>query len=104
MISDLLVDPSVIKRLRLQPMQVRLLGLLMRRVTASHEQILSHLYGHRADGGPDTAEKWVEVYLHRLRRVLKPHRIEIQTLHRVGYFMDNKSKQRARALLAGSLQ
>jgi len=104
LIDDLLVDPTVIKRLKLTQSQLALLSLLLRRVSASHEQIVSHLYGHRIDGGPDDARKCVEVYIYWLRKALQPHGVKIDNIFGVGYFMSAKHKEKTRKLLKGSLQ
>jgi two-component system OmpR family response regulator len=50
----------------------------------SKEQIIDQMFGF----GEDVGSNAIEVYVHRVRRKLEPHGIEIRTVRGMGYLLD----------------
>lgn len=67
------------------------LATLMQRERATKDQLMSALYRdmHRDEAEP----KIVDVFICKLRKKLKPHGIDIQTLWGQGYFLDAANKK-----------
>lgn len=53
--------------------------------TISRERIIMHLWGHKDDGGPDTAENIVAVILNRMRKKLEGLPVDIENTHGKGW-------------------
>lgn len=67
------------------PFQSKLFEYLWSRYPhiARKENIHNHLYWDDVDGGPDP--ECINVYIYKLRKILKPHNIEIKLQWGVGY-------------------
>jgi two-component system cell cycle response regulator CtrA len=76
----------------LTPQENRFLGALVGRVLATREMIMAALYHDR--GADEAAAKIIDVLACKLRRKLKPHAIEIQTVWGRGYRLDTATRTR----------
>ena len=72
--------------LELSPRELNLLEVLMRRAgkVVGKEQLLEHLYAWDEEASSNA----VEVLLHRLRKKLDSHGINIRTMRGLGYMLD----------------
>lgn len=73
--------------LGLQPMEAKVLGMLMRRETLAREQMAIALYGDRVNDPP--VDKIFAVYVSNIRRKLG---VEIETVRSLGWRMPPESK------------
>lgn len=78
------------QRLAVSPQMARVMALLVRGAGAivTRTSIEGDLWGHRLDGGPDST-KTVDVYVCRLRRLLREHQapVRIGTVWGRGFFL-----------------
>jgi DNA-binding response OmpR family regulator len=82
---------------RLTPTEAKLACLFLKRDVLTRGAIEFALYGD-ADCGLHT----VKVYVARLREKLKPHGIQIDTVHGEGWRMGHEAKERFSAQLASA--
>ena len=75
-----------------------LLGLLMRRHRATKDQMMTMLYADRPDEEPDS--KILDVMICKMRKKLRPHGVEIRTIHGAGYELPPTSREKIKALMA----
>ncbi len=77
---------------RLEPAMAAVVGALLASDgrMIRHDQLLYAVYGQRIDGGPDSSENAVKVYVHRLRRVLASlgAPVAIRNVRGEGYRLD----------------
>jgi two-component system cell cycle response regulator CtrA len=74
----------------------KLLGLILHRKRVSRDQAMVALY----DGCNDRPDdRVIDVYMCHIRKALKPHDIQIETLWSVGWSMTEGNKQRLRELV-----
>lgn len=79
--------------------EARIFGALLKRPAMTKDQIHSVLYALRPDG--DGAEmKIVDVFIHKLRRKLKPMDVTIETIWGQGYRILPDVRERALAAIA----
>ncbi|MGX9443927.1 winged helix-turn-helix domain-containing protein [Nitrobacteraceae bacterium UC4446_H13] len=84
--------------LGLTKMEARLLQVIAQRGRVSKEAVFQTLYCDRdADKQPDGRS--VEVMLTRVRKRLRAHDIEIQTLYGIGYAMTSANVERLKEVL-----
>lgn len=76
--------------LELSPTSSRILALMMRLPYLTPEILRERL----------SIARDVKVSIHRLRKRLKPHGIEIKSKHSVGYWLEPEMKDKVRALTA----
>jgi len=74
-----------------------LLGLLMRRNRATKDQMMTMLYADRPDEEPDS--KTLDVMICKMRKKLRPHGVEIRTIHGAGYELPSTSREKIKALM-----
>ena len=77
--------------------EARVFGALVTREIATKDTIMYALYGDRLDADASVEPKIVDVFVHKLRRKLKPFGVIIQTCWAVGYALDAESRRRFRA-------
>ena len=75
-----------------------LLGLLMRLHRATKDQMMTMLYADRPDEEPDS--KILDVMICKMRKKLRPHGVEIRTIHGAGYELTPTSREKIKALMA----
>lgn len=74
-----------------------LLGLLLKRQFGPREALYAAIWNARPECEQPEL-KMVDIYIHRLRKQLRPHGITIETNKCFGYFMTGENKARTRAL------
>ena len=92
-------DIEIPPQLKLSRSEGRLLAVLLKRDFVGKDQAGYFLYAQRPDCEIPTS-KTVEVFLHHIRRKLRPYNIEIQTKFSEGYWMDEVNKTALRTLIA----
>lgn len=96
-------DPFV--RLDITSQQRALLNAIFRNDIATHEYLALVLveWSNRELGEDPHVDMQlrIKVALCKLRQRLKKHGVKINTVHSVGYFMDDKSKDRLREIISG---
>ena len=99
------VRPSNVTRYRgldlTRTEQAALQILVTAQGACSNERLFQGLYGSRCEASQPTS-RIISVFICRLRRKLRPHGIEIDTLRGVGLFIRPQSKERLRALALDS--
>jgi DNA-binding response OmpR family regulator len=77
-----------------------LLGLLMRRHRATKDQMMTMLYADRPDDEPTS--KILDTMICKMRKKLKPHGVEIRTIHGAGYELPPASREIIKALMGAA--
>lgn len=86
-------------RLGLTPKEASLMAYLVRRGSASIEQIMAAMYSDSRGDCP--GQQIVQVLVCKIRRKMKPHGLRIWTSKGYGgYWIDKEGQERAKALLA----
>lgn len=93
-------------KLDLTPQQRALLNALYIREVASHEyveRVLSE-WAQMDRGDPCDGDMYsrVKVAIFKLRKRMKPHGVEIRTIHSTGYFIDGEGKARLKEIIGGT--
>lgn len=91
-LAQLTNAPKVPLVLKLTPCETRALEVLLRRHSASKEQLLAEMYAHRYHGDDLPEIKIVDVFICKLRRKLAPHGIKIETRWGAGYTLPMESR------------
>lgn len=82
---------------RLTPSEARILGCLMNRRLVTKDAIMAALY---RDGGKDEAEpKICDVFIHKVRRKLKPFGIDIVTVWGTGWSLTDEGRARLNSMI-----
>ena len=89
---------KIIELAKLTYSERMLLGLLMRRNRATKDQMMTMLYADRPDEEPDS--KTLDVMICKMRKKLRPHGVEIRTIHGAGYELPSTSREKIKALMA----
>jgi two-component system cell cycle response regulator CtrA len=89
---------KIIELAKLTCSERMLLGLLMRRNRATKDQMMTMLYADRPDEEPDS--KILDVMICKMRKKLRPHGVEIRTIHGAGYELPSTSREKIKALMA----
>lgn len=88
-------------QLKLQPALACILGVLLKREMAMKETLSFAIHqGNKNERGNEPSFKCIEVQVCRLRKLLQPLGIKIETLHGRGYFMKREMKDKCRNLFA----
>ena len=78
--------------------EARVFGALLAREIATKSAIFAAVYANRSEC--DQAEpKIVDVFVCKMRRKLKPFGVDIKTAWGTGYYLDNETKKRVRAMM-----
>lgn len=85
------------QRFDLTWLQQRIMAVLMAQPIATREKIMLGIYGLEAYSRDP---KILDVSIHKMRKALAPHSIEIVTVPREGYRLAPEMKERVRALVA----
>ena len=88
---------KIIELAKLTYSERMLLGLLMRRNRATKDQMMTMLYADRPDEEPDS--KILDVMICKMRKKLRPHGVEIRTIHGAGYELPSTSREKIKALM-----
>ncbi len=80
-----------------------ILAAAMTRSVATGEYLTTLLYGNDPNGGPDTPQECIRLFVMRARRKLKPFGIEIKTAWGQGYYLTLADKQRVVSLHCAGL-
>lgn len=86
--------------LGLSPTEEAIVSLLMTRDRVSYAQIYDVLYVGKENYG-DVNPKIMNVWICKIRKKLKPHAIDIETMWSIGLSMPVASRDRLKAFLAG---
>lgn len=90
--------PASWRRVGGMPLHWRLLVFLLKRGTATREEMVVALYGHRyVDRRPES--KTIDVHVCKLRRVLRHEGIEITTNWGQGFSLSPQMRVKAQALV-----
>lgn len=73
------------------------LGILMQRDVATKEQLMVALYANRKDT-EIAHDKIIDIFIHKVRRKIGGHGIEIRTHWGIGYSLTPESKVRVREM------
>ena len=91
-LAQLTNTPKVPLMFKLTPQETRVLEVLLRRHSATKEQLLAEMYAHRY-GADDLPEiKIVDVFICKLRKKLGPRGIKIETRWASGYVLPMESR------------
>jgi hypothetical protein len=95
---------ALVRFFKTTPLEASLMCLLLRRDQATKEQLHSVVEHNRATQGQEpTDQKMVDVMICKLRKKLKPHEIEIETMWGLGYLISPKHREQTVRLLLASL-
>jgi DNA-binding response OmpR family regulator len=72
-------------------------GVLLKNRMASDSLLMTALYSHRPDGS--AFPEILKIFVHKIRKKLRPYGIETRTVWGFGYEMPEASKARARELM-----
>lgn len=75
-----------------------IMGVLVHRELATPDAIMAALYGDRAGDTPD--DQIISVFLHRMRRKLRPFGISIETAWGEGHLLNAEIRNRLKAGVA----
>lgn len=99
--DDIAIDahgPSLVyagRSVHLTPTEVSMIAALMEAGGAlvRHDRLIHRVWGHRDDGGPETAENILKVRIvclrKKLRQIAAP--VEIVNRHGVGYYLERRT-------------
>lgn len=85
---------AVVRFFKATPLEAGILTMLLRRDQATKEQLHGVVEHNRATQGQEpTDPKMVDVMICKLRKKLKPHNIEIETLWGLGYLVSARHRE-----------
>lgn len=76
------------------PLEAAMLGLMLKRTEVTKQQLHAIIEENRL-GKEQTDQKMVDVMICKLRKKLKPHEIEIETMWGIGYLISTAHRERA---------
>lgn len=99
-LEDVIAEPADSLWLLLTPDQAVITRMLLSRTMVKDDQFLIVLYGARPDADDPPDKKTIDTQICKIRKTLKPHGVQIETVWHVGYRMTPENKARLRALLS----